>query len=846
MSLTHKILINATQQDELRVAIVNEKNQLIDLDIEQPGSAQKKANIYKGKISSIEPSLGAVFVDYGCEKHGFLPIKDISRESVPSGTDLSSDTDIRKALKIGQELVIQVEKEERGNKGAALSTFLSLAGSYLVLMPNNPRGGGISRRIEGDEREHLKSVLDKLSVPEGMSVIARTAGIGKTAEEMQWDLDILLQYWYAIKEAAIARPGPYLIHQESDVVIRAIRDYLRQDTAEIIIDDKQTYDRVYAHMEQVRPHFLSHLKLYQNTLPLFNHYHIEQQIENAFEREVILPSGATLVFDHTEALVAIDINSARATKGSNIEETAFNTNLEAAREIPRQLRIRDIGGLVMIDFIDMLSISNQRAVEDCIREHTKQDRARIQVGKISRFGILEMSRQRLNPSLNKNTQISCPSCHGRGTVRSVESLSLSVLRLIEEQSIKAGSAQIQVQLPLDHATYILNEKRHVLNEIQAKSQTEIVIIPNTHLATPQYQLKLIKDEHSKNTLSFKQVKIPKAESVNKKRQKIPTQVPAINQYLSTSINSKHPKAKKSSGDGLIKRIWDALFGANEPVLPPKKETQAQRRPKQTNKKNSKTSQRSDESRQQHKEASRHSNSSRPENQGGRSTSRRGSRGGKSTRNKSPKPSENKSDENGTKSRPQQSKTEKNANNEKPVSNTDKSKTSKPAQERRNSQPKSRSNAQSAVKERSEKQTVSTPVTDTPATHGANSSSTAVTPKNETKSQLAVQTVANTPTPAKEKTTPNADSKAANKAHSQQDSSKKHVNDTPSNKDHLEADSKSKPTSKSSSNDSMAEKKTPAETNPPRSAFSAKAEDYLKAPSSSTGMLKQIKTIKPAE
>ena len=580
-----KLLINATQSDELRVAIVDQqKHMLVDLDIEQPGNEQKKSNIYKGKISSIERSLGAVFVDYGSDKHGFLPIKDISKEYFLTNDPISHDMDISKVLKTGQELVVQIDKEERGNKGAALTTFISLAGSYLVLMPNNPRAGGISRRIEGDDRQQLRSALEGVNVPEGMGIIIRTAGVGRSAEELNWDMEVLLRYWDAIKKAAIAKPGPYLIHQESDVVIRAVRDYLKQDISEIIVDEPNTFDRVKNYISQVRPDYTDHLKLYDSQLPLFSQYRIEQQIEHAFQREVRLPSGGSLVIDHSEALVAIDINSARATKGGNIEETAFNTNMEAAVEIPRQLRIRDIGGLVVIDFIDMISNSNQRAVEDKVRDAVKQDRARIQIGKISRFGLLEMSRQRINASLNKSTQVPCTHCHGRGTIRSVESLTLAILRLIEEESVKAGSANIQVQLPMDCATFLLNEKRDTLNKIQAQTGTQIVIIPNPHLQSPHYNLKLVKDEHGKNTLSYKQVKLPKAEGGPKRTSKstLSTDAPAIDQFLNQSTSTKPPRSKRQAENSLIKRIWDTIFGLNEePTPPPARTTKTKQSPRKS-------------------------------------------------------------------------------------------------------------------------------------------------------------------------------------------------------------------------------------------------------------------------
>ena len=573
-----RMLINATHSDELRVAITDDAL-LVDLDTEQPGQEQKKSNIYKGRITSIEPSLEAVFVDYGSGRHGFLPLKEVSREYFLTKVDNLDNIDIRKVLKEGQELVVQVEKEERGTKGAALTTFISLAGSYLVLMPNNPRAGGISRRIEGEERDQLKESISQLDIPEGMGIIIRTAGVGKKSDELKWDLSVLLRYWEAIKQAAVAKPGPYLIHQESDVIIRAIRDYLRQDTEEIIVDEVSAYEKARNYLVQVRPDFTSRLKLYEDHLPLFSHFQIEQQIEEAYQNEVHLPSGGSIVIDVTEALVSIDINSARATKGGNIEETAHHTNLEAAEEIARQLRIRDIGGLIVIDFIDMTPSRNQRDVENRLREALRFDRARIQVGRISRFGLLEMSRQRLRASLSKTSEVVCPTCEGRGTVRGVESLALSIIHLIQEQASKANNVVLQVQLPVDTATYLLNEKRSVLKDIEAHSQTQIVVIPNSHLQSPQYQIKEVKDEHGKATPSYRLAKIPKVESHSKKSyvvKKAPE--PAINKYLTPGTEQA---PRKSSNNGLIKRLWDIMFGA-EPTTtrtPTKKAPTRQAAPK---------------------------------------------------------------------------------------------------------------------------------------------------------------------------------------------------------------------------------------------------------------------------
>ncbi len=577
-----RMLIHATQPDEVRVAIT-EGSQLIDLDIEVPGQEQKKANIYKGIISSIEPSLGAVFVNYGSERHGFLPLKEISREYfVTKDPEQLQSPDINKVLKIGQPLVVQVEKEERGTKGAALTTFISLAGSFLVLMPNNPRGGGISRRIEGEERDQLRQSISELEIPEGMSIIVRTAGVGKNKEELAWDLSVLLHYWEGIKQAATIKDGAYLIHQESDVIIRGIRDYLRQDIGEIIIDDESAYQRAHNYLNQIRPNYIEKLKLYQDSLPLFSRFQIEHQIESAYQREVRLPSGGSLAIDPTEALVAIDINSARATKGSNIEETALRTNLEAAEEIARQLRIRDIGGLVVIDFIDMTPVRNQREVETCLRNALRQDRARIQLGRISRFGLLEMSRQRLRSSLSKSSHITCPRCEGQGTIRGVESQALSVIHLIQEQASKAKHVHFQVQLPLDMATYITNEKRDALKEIERHCEVKITIIPNQFLESPHYQLKQVRCtpdqiEHSKGVASYKLIKNLKADQNTKKSNK-PSAEPAINQFLSSS-GSGTPK--KPSSSGLIKRLWTKMFGSETtPPEPAKKTQKSNKRPAQ--------------------------------------------------------------------------------------------------------------------------------------------------------------------------------------------------------------------------------------------------------------------------
>ncbi len=490
-----RILFNATHPEELRLAIVDGQK-LLDLDIEFASYQQKKGNIYKGRVTRVEPSLDAAFVDYGAERQGFLPLKEISRIYFQSYDALTpmSQVRIKDVIKEGQEMIVQVDKEERGTKGAALTTFISLAGRYLVLMPNNPRAGGISRRVEGEERAELREAIARLQIPDDYSIIARTAGIGRSVEELQWDLDYLIHLWDAITKAAAERPAPFLIYQESNLVVRAVRDYLRQDIGEVLVDNPEVYERMRRFMQQVTPQFLDRLKLYQDETPLYSRFQIENQIESAFAREVRLPSGGEIVFDRTEALVTIDVNSGRATKGADIEETAFNTNLEAAEEIARQLRLRDLGGLIVIDFIDMNQPRHQREVENRLMEALKADRARVQVGRISRFGLLEMSRQRLRPALGEVGAMVCPRCEGSGHIRNVPSSALSVLRMIQEEAMKENTAAVHVHLPVKTATYLLNEKRMEITALESRIGTPILIVPTPELETPHYRIRRLRLE----------------------------------------------------------------------------------------------------------------------------------------------------------------------------------------------------------------------------------------------------------------------------------------------------------------------------------------------------------------
>lgn len=567
-----RMLINATQPEELRVALVDGQY-LYDLDIETPAREQKKSNIYKGKITRLEPSLEAAFVDYGSDRHGFLPLKEISPAYFSHNPE-GGRINLKEVLREGQEIMVQIDKEERGTKGAALTTFISLAGRYMVLMPNNPRAGGVSRRIEGEDRSEMRDAMSALNIPDGMGVIIRTAGVGKSVEELQWDLDYLLRLWEAIESASREKNAPFLIYQESSIIIRAIRDYFRQDIGEILVDDPQVYQQGREFIQQVMPNSLNRIKLYQDNVPLFSRFQIESQIETAFQREVRLPSGGAIVIDHAEAMVAIDVNSGRATKGGDIEETALNTNLEAADEIARQLRLRDLGGLVVIDFIDMTPARNQREVENRLKDALKMDRARVQIGRISRFGLLEMSRQRLRPSLGEFSQIPCPRSKGQGHVRSVESLALSILRIVEEEASKAKTGQILAQLPVDVATFLLNEKRAAINAIESRHKSRVVLIPNPALETPHYDIKRMRAEEvaelaqESAAASYQLMKKPEeAAERAAPMKKAVAEAPAVRGVAPATPAPATPPSppRPETEGGFIKRLWSSLFGGGAPT-----------------------------------------------------------------------------------------------------------------------------------------------------------------------------------------------------------------------------------------------------------------------------------------
>ena len=593
-----KMLINATQPEELRVALVDGQR-LYDLDIENRTRVQKKASIYKGKITRVEPSLEAAFVDFGAERHGFLPLKEISQEYFYKKPGGDGRLKIKDVVKEGTEVIVQVDKEERGNKGAALTTFISLAGRYMVLMPNNPRAGGISRRIEGEDRSDLKAALSDMEIPNGMGVIIRTAGVGHSSEELQWDLNYLLQLWSAIDKAGKEEPAKSLLYRESNVIIRAVRDYLRDDIGQVLIDSPEAYKQACDFVGMVMPQYLKKIQRYEDNIPLFNRFQIESQIETAFQREVRLPSGGSIVIDPTEALVSIDINSARATRGSDIEETALNTNLEAADEVARQLRLRDMGGLVVIDFIDMLANKNQRAVENRMRDALSIDRARVQVGRISRFGLLEMSRQRLRPSLGETSAIVCPRCTGQGTIRDTKSLALSILRLLEEEAIKDRSAEVRAIVPVDVAAYLLNEKRQALGEIEQETKARVLVIPNPNLETPHFEVQRLRDTEvdGDHETSYKiDIAEPDVESISDAHTAVAPQQQAAVQGITPTASpapaapaqEEKPPQKKpqqrsqqqrkrqpakqeqpAQPQGLLARLWGAITGA--PAAAPEEE-----------------------------------------------------------------------------------------------------------------------------------------------------------------------------------------------------------------------------------------------------------------------------------
>ncbi|RDH85246.1 MAG: ribonuclease E/G [endosymbiont of Galathealinum brachiosum] len=609
-----RILINALQKEETRVAMVDGQ-QLYDLDIEVSSHEQKKASIYKGTITRVEPSLEAAFVNYGADRHGFLPFKEISRTYfTDEARNASGRPDIRTAIKEGQQVIVQVDKEERGNKGAALTTFISLAGRYLVLMPNNPRAGGVSRRIEGDDRKEIRDAMSGLEIPKGMGLIVRTAGVGRATEELQWDMDYQAQVWGAIEKAADARQAPFLIYQESNVIIRALRDYFRDDIGEILIDSPEVYKTAEDFVKQVMPNSQRKLKLYQDDIPMFNRYQIEGQIESAFQREVTLPSGGSIVVDLTEALISIDINSARATKGGDIEETATNTNLEAADEIARQLRLRDLGGLVVIDFIDMMANKNQRAVENRLRDALKMDRARVQIGRISRFGLLEMSRQRLRPSLGEATQKVCPQCNGYGTIRNIESLSLSLLRIAEEESLKEHTGRVIIKVPVEVATYIFNEKRKDLIEIENRTGVEISFIADKVMLLPHYEVsRLRKSEvgsvEGKTSYQLasetEEVYVPGRDSANS----VEAEKPAV-QSITPAQPAPVVEKKEEKPPGLLARLIKSLFGGAESEEKPKK-------PKQGNQQGNRNRNRNDRNRNSRgrRDGNRNDNKGRGQKQG---------------------------------------------------------------------------------------------------------------------------------------------------------------------------------------------------------------------------------------
>ena len=588
-----RMLINATHSEEIRVALADGQK-LYNLDIDVPGQDRKKGNIYKGRITRVEPSLEAAFVDYGADRHGFLPYKEISRNYYTEAANRAKERPpIAKAIKEGTEVIIQVNKEERGNKGAAISTYISLAGRYLVFMPENPKAGGISRRIEGKARQDLKTSLNKITQPKDSGIIVRTAGIGRTAEELNWDLNYLDQVWTAIKSAAAVRKAPFFLYQESDIFIRALRDYLRPDVGEILIDDKETYEKARDFMQQVMPHNLKKLSYYNDNIPLFSRYQIESQIQSAFSREVRLPSGGSLVIDHTEAMISIDINSARATKGADIEETALNTNLEAADEIARQLRIRDLGGLIVIDFIDMRNHKNQRSVEQQLNEAISNDRARVQTSKISRFGLLEMSRQRLKSSINESSQFACPRCSGHGFIRNIESLSVSIIRILEEEALKPETGKVILQVPTKVANFIINEKRDELNGLEARHSVPILIIANEHYQSPQFDVKRLKKSEAAS-IDLNNIALIRPENEETAENKSSNATVVKREYAAVDVITPESQAPARNSETSIISWMKSLFSTKPEKQQAKIQSKkpAAKQTKQSNSKHSRNTQNS--------------------------------------------------------------------------------------------------------------------------------------------------------------------------------------------------------------------------------------------------------------
>ncbi len=653
-----RMLINATQEEELRVALVDGQK-LYDLDIENRTRIQKKANIYRGKVTRVEPSLEAAFVDFGADRHGFLPLKEISRQYYAK--DVKSNN-LKELIPEGTQVIVQVEKEERGNKGAALTTYISLAGRYLVLMPNNPKAGGISRRIEGDERSELREALRGLEIPDGMGMIVRTAGVGKAQEELQWDLDYLLALWQAIQEASTTKPAPFLIYQESNVIIRMIRDYLRKDIGEVLFDTKESFEEAITFIKQVMPQYENRIKLYEDKLPLFNRYQIEGQIESAFEREVKLPAGGSVVIDPTEALISIDINSSRATRGADIEETALNTNLEAADEIARQLRLRDMGGLVVIDFIDMNSSRNQREVENRMRDALEPDRARVQVGRISRFGLLEMSRQRLRPSLGETSGVVCPRCSGQGTIRDVESLCLSILRILQEEANKQKCQEVRATVPLALSSYLLNEKRAGLAEIEEQSGTKVSIIPKPELQTPHYEITAVNQQSEVYEVDVTAIAEPAPNTKAKGKDVPAAQKPAVSNI--SADRAPPPPQAAPKKQGFFAKLFAALFGGTE-----EKKEEPKRKPQSGNRNRSRGNSRNQGQRNQQ---SRGGNQQRRE------------RGGKSSNQNQRRNQSNKTNNEGGRSKPDNenpNKQDKVASSDKPEQNSEQKAQRRPANKR---------------------------------------------------------------------------------------------------------------------------------------------------------------------